>query len=627
MRLWVRPDLIRFVDKPMKMKALISGLDLMNRITTIFALRVFIILILASPFSSLAQSVSNTYSDGDIPTSLPPFNPTCNGPVTTLEVELPTGGPWVVTGIDIVYEMLAQNGGWKSHQRSQVYCQTTDKNESSIYSGTGDEEGVQDYSRTNVAIANGTYAGGTSFIFEMKAMRTTEGSGCNTTYNRVNNFTWEITVYYTTYTESGSVGIGNSSPDPSAILDLSASTKGLLPPRMNTGLRLAIEEPADGLVVYDTDFNKLYCYSGSEWQQLNPDFISVIRDADNDTKIQVEKSADDDKIRFDLGGNERWIMEGPRLVPFESSIYIGEDAGLDADGSSSSNIGIGNNSLLHNVTGYGNIAIGEQSLSSSGTGDNNIAIGVHAQIFNDGDHNVGIGFYSLGSNWGIDGSDNTAVGYYSGAYNSSGIDLNQCTFVGASSGTYLDRTNITMLGYGITTAECTGDNQVLLGNTAITSIRAEVTGLTAYSDARYKTNITEDIKGLDFIKRLRPVSYNVRPTELHKIWGTPDSLYQHIDHSDVEQIRFSGFLAQEVEQAAEASNYSFTGIDIPKNENETYALRYTEFIVPLVKALQEQQHMIEQLQNQITNLSESNNEWGNKFDLLEEKMKALHIKN
>jgi regulator of replication initiation timing len=34
-------------------------------------------------------------------------------------------------------------------------------------------------------------------------------------------------------------------------------------------------------------------------------------------------------------------------------------------------------------------------------------------------------------------------------------------------------------------------------------------------------------------------------------------------------------------------NYDFSGVDKPKNENDFYSLRYAEFVVPLVKAVQE----------------------------------------
>ena len=54
-----------------------------------------------------------------------------------------------------------------------------------------------------------------------------------------------------------------------------------------------------------------------------------------------------------------------------------------------------------------------------------------------------------------------------------------------------------------------------------------------------------------------------------------------------ESIRQSGFIAQEVEQAALNVNYEFSGVDAPKNENDFYGLRYAEFVVPLVKAVQE----------------------------------------
>jgi len=65
---------------------------------------------------------------------------------------------------------------------------------------------------------------------------------------------------------------------------------------------------------------------------------------------------------------------------------------------------------------------------------------------------------------------------------------------------------------------------------------------------------------------------------------------------DIEKIRFSGFIAQEVEQAALKSGYNFSGVQTPVNNNTLYTLRYAEFVVPLVKGMQEQQAIIDQLQ-------------------------------
>jgi predicted RNase H-like nuclease (RuvC/YqgF family) len=164
-----------------------------------------------------------------------------------------------------------------------------------------------------------------------------------------------------------------------------------------------------------------------------------------------------------------------------------------------------------------------------------------------------------------------------------------------------------MLGANITDAECTADNQVLLGNTAITQIRAQVTGITAYSDKRFKTNIHDDVKGLDFVLRLRPVSYNQNPEILHQIWGTADSLTKNINHHQIKDTRFTGLLAQEVEQAMQESGYTnFTGIDVPKNNKEVYALRYLDFIMPMIKSIQEQQKIIEAQSQKIETLEKEN---------------------
>ncbi|HEY1869901.1 MAG TPA: hypothetical protein VGG71_02530, partial [Chitinophagaceae bacterium] len=76
---------------------------------------------------------------------------------------------------------------------------------------------------------------------------------------------------------------------------------------------------------------------------------------------------------------------------------------------------------------------------------------------------------------------------------------------------------------------------------------------------------------------------------------------KNISHENGNTI-FSGFIAQEVEQAAHKAGYDFSGIDKPKNENDFYGLRYSDFVVPLVKAVQQQQHMIDALQTQIDDL-------------------------
>ena len=58
------------------------------------------------------------------------------------------------------------------------------------------------------------------------------------------------------------VGIGTSSPNATAELDVSSTTKGFLPPRMTTTQRNAISSPAVGLVIFNTTTNCLNFYVG-----------------------------------------------------------------------------------------------------------------------------------------------------------------------------------------------------------------------------------------------------------------------------------------------------------------------------------------------------------------------------
>lgn len=61
------------------------------------------------------------------------------------------------------------------------------------------------------------------------------------------------------------VGIGTTSPDPSAQLEITATDKGMLVPRMNAAQRDAIATPATGLMIYNTDDNAFWYYNGTRW--------------------------------------------------------------------------------------------------------------------------------------------------------------------------------------------------------------------------------------------------------------------------------------------------------------------------------------------------------------------------
>ncbi|MEP6464728.1 MAG: FlgD immunoglobulin-like domain containing protein [Parafilimonas sp.] len=62
----------------------------------------------------------------------------------------------------------------------------------------------------------------------------------------------------------------------------------------------------------------------------------------------------------------------------------------------------------------------------------------------------------------------------------------------------------------------------------------------------------------------------------------------------------TGFLAQDVEAAAESIHYDFSGVVKPQNDHDLYSLRYSDFVVPLVKAVQELAQQNDSLKQQNT---------------------------
>ncbi len=67
---------------------------------------------------------------------------------------------------------------------------------------------------------------------------------------------------------AGRVGIGTPSPDASALLDMTSSAQGFLPPRMTTAQRDAIAAPAAGLMIFNATMNQYQFWNGSAWSGL-----------------------------------------------------------------------------------------------------------------------------------------------------------------------------------------------------------------------------------------------------------------------------------------------------------------------------------------------------------------------
>ncbi len=282
----------------------------------------------------------------------------------------------------------------------------------------------------------------------------------------------------------------------------------------------------------------------------------------------------------------------------------------------SGNVAVGYNALYSNQPtstsdGYSNIAVGNSALTTNTTGWANTGNGNNSLYSNtNGYQNVANGYSALYSN--TIGYGNTAIGLNSLYYNVEGYNN---TALGISSGTAPGTPNLTnTVSVGNHGYYNGASNQAFIGNLSTLWSGGNTTWFTYASDGRVKKNVKDDVQGLEFISRLRPVTYNLDITAMRTITGNAETV-DYPGKYDVEKIKHSGFIAQEVEQAAFQSGYSFSGVTIPRNENELYTMSYSQFVVPLVKAVQE--------------LSAENHELttkSNKQDLINENLKSENEK-
>lgn len=84
-----------------------------------------------------------------------------------------------------------------------------------------------------------------------------------------------IAIIFMLQSQAQNVGIGTTTPDTSAILEMQSTNKGILIPRITEAARLQIAEPAPGMVVFQsnntaTSLKGFYYYEGSDdtWYRI-----------------------------------------------------------------------------------------------------------------------------------------------------------------------------------------------------------------------------------------------------------------------------------------------------------------------------------------------------------------------
>jgi hypothetical protein len=291
------------------------------------------------------------------------------------------------------------------------------------------------------------------------------------------------------------------------------------------------------------------------------------------------------------------------------------------------NTAVGAAAAVGLTTGGLNVSVGAGA-GPSGASNATVCIGYTAARTYIGSSSVFIGseVYSQVSGSGNTGSGITAIGYqamYSATQGSSGIVTDRCvavgyqalyalnpalgansyrnTAVGSSAGSSLETgVNNLFLGYSAQPSSTTVSNEITLGNSSITTLRCQVTSITALSDARDKYDIEDLPVGLDFINSLKARRFK---------WDKRDAYFDEVENEDgtTTQVAVAkdgsrksdewneGFIAQEVDEAATAAGADWMKI-VYKSNPEKLEMTPGKLIPVLVKAIQELTARLEALE-------------------------------
>lgn len=311
------------------------------------------------------------------------------------------------------------------------------------------------------------------------------------------------------------VGIGTTTPNSSAILDITSTSKGLLIPRMTTAQRTAIASPAIGLMVYDTDSKSLWLYNGSGWNQS-------ANGQNNTMALPIDSSGYFPKAITIVNSNTSPYVNTIQLqVKNGNAIYASSDSGTGVRGISAQyqNAGVtGRNT--NNAGGYG--VYGQAGSNGAG---------VYGTVSGAGS---GVWGYNYTSGYGVRGLSETGIGVYgksngSNTYNSVGV-------VGMS-------TNGTGM-YGITSfgtaifAEAVGTTGVAakFTQTFSTGKALEVTGNVKISGGNTNPSagavLTSDASGNAVWKKTQ-VAFHEKNDDINTVSGT-------IPYNSPTKLTFSG---------------------------------------------------------------------------------------
>ncbi len=298
----------------------------------------------------------------------------------------------------------------------------------------------------------------------------------------------------TQWAQAQSVGIGTPTPNSSAMLDVTSSTKGILIPRValtSTSSPLPLVSFVEGMMVYNTAtagsssinfvYPGFYYCNGSKWVKVSGNDWSLEGNFDTSPNTNYIGTADNVDVVFKRN-NERsgylglfdtsWGRNALRFLNGgQNNTAVGVNA-LLLTNTGNSNTALGYNALVNNTVGYSNVAIGTNALNNSVNKSNLVAIGDSA-LFNNGTgvsqnsinatRNTAVGSKALFSN--IIGFNNTANGFQSLYSNNTGFSNTSNGYQSLYSNIY--GSNNTAQGYQSLYSNTEGDFNIGVGYYAL----------------------------------------------------------------------------------------------------------------------------------------------------------------
>ena len=294
-----------------------------------------------------------------------------------------------------------------------------------------------------------------------------------------------------------------------------------------------------------------------------------------------------------------------------SSVFVGHEAGLSTTtgnfttavgyNAGRSNVsGTSNTSIgylaSYNQTGNFNTALGRSAMQGGGSssGNNSTAVGAYAlYVATSGQENTAVGFQSGDSI--TTGSGHTLVGVNTGA---SLTSANYSTAVGLEAMVSGNYSNSLAFGFD---AQVTGPNYGRIGD-----VNVDVYGksFNSISDSRDKADIQDTNLGLSFIMRLQPRMFRwdfresyrspkPSPEATKEEWDAwrEENKLANLTHAGTHKRNrlHQGLVAQEVKAVMDTMGVDFGGFRNSEinGGDAQMGLEYTQFIAPLIKAIQE----------------------------------------